>query len=290
MDKSKRLLIFLLVGAIVLRLGNAYSAAQNIASVEERPSQKETATALDDSQRVRVVRVAGNGFVPDAEVDEVGNVHLAYLAENDVYYAKSTDHGQTFGKPIRVNTEAGFAFGGAFRGPDLAIGKDNTVHVVWYNASYQQKRPQHEWGVNYSRMAKADAFEVTRNLNQKPSDNFSIAANANGDVAVVWMAGGVFVNLSQDSGIKFSAPVDLGIDPCECCGSRAKFTADGTLGVLFRDKANNERDTYLAMDKDPEGKKILANAKYSRFDSSNDATYDPLRQILEANKRMKKSN
>jgi phosphonate transport system substrate-binding protein len=50
------------------------------------------------------------------------------------------------------------------------------------------------------------------------------------------------------------------------------------------------RDTYLAMDKDPEGMKILANAKYSRFDSSNDATYDPLRQILEAKKRMKKSN
>ena len=50
------------------------------------------------------------------------------------------------------------------------------------------------------------------------------------------------------------------------------------------------RDTYLAMDKDPEGMKILANAKYSRFDSSNDATYDPLRQILEAKKRMKKAN
>ena len=50
------------------------------------------------------------------------------------------------------------------------------------------------------------------------------------------------------------------------------------------------RDTYLAMDKDPEGMKILANAKYSRFDSSNDATYDPLRQILEAKKRMKKNN
>ena len=42
------------------------------------------------------------------------------------------------------------------------------------------------------------------------------------------------------------------------------------------------------MDKDPEGKKILANAKYSRFDISNDATYDPLRKILEAKKRLKK--
>ena len=50
------------------------------------------------------------------------------------------------------------------------------------------------------------------------------------------------------------------------------------------------RDVYLAMDKDPEGMKILASAKYSRFDYTNDATYDPLRQILEAKKRMKKTN
>jgi phosphonate transport system substrate-binding protein len=50
------------------------------------------------------------------------------------------------------------------------------------------------------------------------------------------------------------------------------------------------RDVYLAMDKDPEGMKILASAKYSRFDYTNDATYDPLRQILDAKKRMKKAN
>ena len=52
--------------------------------------------------------------------------------------------------------------------------------------------------------------------------------------------------------------------------------------------ADKIRNVYLEMDKDPEGKKILANAKYSRFDPSSDSTYDPLRQILEAKKRMKK--
>ena len=52
--------------------------------------------------------------------------------------------------------------------------------------------------------------------------------------------------------------------------------------------ANKIRDVYLAMDKDPEGQAILANAKYSRFDPSTDATYDPLRSILEAKARMKK--
>ena len=54
--------------------------------------------------------------------------------------------------------------------------------------------------------------------------------------------------------------------------------------------ADEIRAIYLDMDKDPEGKKILADAKYSRFDYSDDATYDPLRKILEAKKRMKKTN
>ena len=51
--------------------------------------------------------------------------------------------------------------------------------------------------------------------------------------------------------------------------------------------AQKIREIYLGMDKDPDGKVILAKAKYSRFDPSDDATYDPLRQILEAKKRMK---
>lgn len=51
--------------------------------------------------------------------------------------------------------------------------------------------------------------------------------------------------------------------------------------------AKKIQEIYLGMDKDPDGKVILANAKYSRFDPSDDATYDPLRQILEAKKRLK---
>ncbi len=54
--------------------------------------------------------------------------------------------------------------------------------------------------------------------------------------------------------------------------------------------ADKIRTVYLEMDKDPQGKVILANSKYSRFDPSNDATYDPLRKILEAKKRLKKKD
>lgn len=48
------------------------------------------------------------------------------------------------------------------------------------------------------------------------------------------------------------------------------------------------RSVYLDMHNDPKGAEILAKAKYSRFDYTDDSTYDPLRKILEAKARMKK--
>jgi hypothetical protein len=199
-------------------------------------------------ERVRVSPVPDGGIVPDAEVDDQGVIHLVYVSSGDVFYVNSSDEGQSFTKPIRVNTEAGFAYGGAFRGPDLAVGKDATIHVVWYNAAYQQKRPKDEWGVMYSRLSPgAGTFEPTRNLNHTPSDNYSLAADQKGNVAVVWMAERVYASVSHNGGDSFSAPQDLKTDPCECCGSRAAYADDDSLAVLYRDKANNDRDTYLAI-------------------------------------------
>ena len=200
------------------------------------------------AERVRVVTVPSGGIVPDAEVDRRGVIHLAYFSNGDVWYTTSSDNGRSFRDPIRVNTEAGFAYGGGYRGPDLAVGKDERIHVVWYNAAYQQKRPKDDWGVMYSRLSEGrDSFEPARNLNQKPSDNYSLAADDKGNVAVIWMAEGVYASISKDGGDSFSAAMDLETDPCECCGSRTMFTTDETLCVLYRDKAENDRDTYLAL-------------------------------------------
>jgi len=214
--------------------------------------------------QVRVVLLSPHAIVPDAEIDSSGVIHVAYFADNDVYYTKSSNDGESFSDPLRINAEVGFASGGRFRGPDIAVGKQNRIHVVWYNDGYKQKRPEGERGVMYSRLdADGKRFEKARNLNRKPSDNFSLAADANGQVAVVWMAGGVFVNLSKDGGGTFAAPVSLKVDPCECCGSRALYLKDGNLAVLYRDKTDNIRDAYLAQL--PSGSKaISSNVKISR--------------------------
>jgi hypothetical protein len=135
-----------------------------------------------------------------------------------------------------------------YRGPDIAIGKDDQVHAVWWVNAYQRKRPKNEWGVYYSQLSPArEAFLPARNINMKPSDNYSVAADRSGNVAVFWTADNVYVNLSKDGGKTFgpSTVAHPDADSCECCATRALFDPDGRLYAIYRDKAKNKRDMYL---------------------------------------------
>lgn len=194
---------------------------------------------------VNVVRLK-NAKVPDAEVDSQGIIHVAYFSENNIYYVSSSDEGDSFGSPMRVNTEQGFASGGLFRGPDIALGVDGRVHISWYNNGYAQKRPKSEWGYMYSRMNNAKTgFESTRNINGQPCDNFSLAADDKGNVSAIWVKDGLFINRSRDGGDNFEQPVKLKADPCECCGTRSVYSDTGKLYYLYRDKEANNRDMYV---------------------------------------------
>lgn len=206
---------------------------------------------------VQAVPTPDGGQVPDAEIDDRGIIHLAYVKGGNVYYVRSDDEAKAFTKPLRVNTEANSILApNMYRGPDLALGRQGQVHVIWYNNAYQRGLPHDQWGVQYSHLnAAGAAFVPSRNLNHKPSDNYSVAADGQGNVAVVWMADGLYVNLSHDDGATFSAPRQApNADTCDCCASRAYFDKDGTLFVLYRDKRDNLRDMYLLVhSKDAEG-------------------------------------
>ena len=203
----------------------------------------------ENAERVKVVQIAQSGEVPDAEVGTAGDIHLAYVVGQNLYYVKSGDEGKTFSRPIRVNSEAGTVTSGKFRGPDLALGQNRQVHMIWYTTANQRKLPKDQHGVYYSQLGPAKkAFLPSRNLNHRPSDSFSLAADSRGTVAVFWTADGLYTNLSRDGGKTFPEAqlVHTKADPCECCATRAHFSSKGTLFTLYREKANNLRDMHLA--------------------------------------------
>ena len=196
---------------------------------------------------VTVIPTPNDGTVPDAQIDDRGVIHLVYLAGEDVCYVKSSDEGKTFSAPILVNTEQATAFGAKYRGPDLVLGKAGRIHVIWYSNAYQRKLPKEKWGVFYAHLEySGTAFTPARNLNRRPSDNYSLAADGAGKVAVFWTADGAFVNTSDDDGETFSEATKIDqADPCECCATRAFFSPGGTLYLFYREKAQNLRDMHL---------------------------------------------
>jgi|SaaInl4_135m_RNA_FD_contig_41_446402_length_1463_multi_2_in_0_out_0_2 hypothetical protein len=201
---------------------------------------------------VHLVAPPGDGIVADAEIDAAGAVHLAYVSlpdgvEQDLFYAVSNDGGETFGEPVRINANAGQVYAGGFRGPDIALGANGRVHVIWYTNGYQAKRPREEWGVHYAYMdAGGDAFVGERNINKRPSDNYSLDANDAGEVSIYWGADAGYISRSSDGGETFAEAVHIAsIDPCECCATRARYADDGTLHLAYREKADNLRDMYI---------------------------------------------
>src|ERR1041385_8512886 len=163
------------------------------------------AASVSGAPSVTVTKTPGDGAVPDAETAKDGSIHVAYVSGEDVFYVVSTNAGKTFSAPLRVNSEPGTAHpANMFRGPDLAIGQNGRVHVIWYVNAYQRKLPQDEWGVFYSHLDPGQAaFAKEVNLNHKPSDNYSLAADDKGHVAVVWMAGKLVLTVSSDNGESF---------------------------------------------------------------------------------------
>jgi hypothetical protein len=207
-------------------------------------------TVAGPSPAVLVVPVPNGGEAPDAAIDAQGRIHLVYVKAEDAYYVVSTDKGKTLSRPLRINSEPATVHPAEiFRGPVVAIGKDDQVHVVWWVNAYQRDRPKSEWGVYYSRLNPArDAFLPARNINGKPSDNYSVAADRDGNVAVIWTAGTTLsVNRSRDGGKTFGAPMAATprVDPCECCATRALFGPEHRLYAIYRDKAGNMRDMFL---------------------------------------------
>ncbi|HEX5247545.1 MAG TPA: sialidase family protein [Gaiellaceae bacterium] len=67
----------------------------------------------------------------NVSVDRAGNVYDVYTDGHDVYYSFSTDHGQTWSGPFKLNS------GGTAIMPWATAGDAGKLDVVWYQTSYR---------------------------------------------------------------------------------------------------------------------------------------------------------
>lgn len=230
------LLLFLLAAAAFMVAGVAHPA----------PAQPE----------ITLIKTPDGGIQPQVVVDRRGVTRMIYFKGNasagDIEYVRREPGSARFSSPLRVNSQAGSAVAiGTVRGPQMAIGRDGRVYVIWFGSGAAKPRgPGGGTPVLFSRLNDAGtAFTPQRNLMQytKGVDGgLSIAADRHGDVYAVWHAMGktpgeanrrVYLARSTDGGRTFAREVPVspaGLGACGCCGMKAFVDARGTLFILYR--------------------------------------------------------
>jgi hypothetical protein len=232
--------------------------------------------ATTSSVAVALARVPHGGIQPAAVVDSRGRLHLLYFAGDahggNLFYGRSTDYGQTFSTPIRVNSQEGSAIAtGTIRGGQLAIGRGGRVHVVWNGSDGAKPR-----GLINPASGKAEApflytrsdgngtvFEPQRDLTKRSygiDGGGSIAADEAGHVYAAWHAlpvgggngedqRGVWVARSADDGATFGEEQPAWSEPtgaCGCCGLQIFVGPSSALYLLYRSATSlTHRDIYI---------------------------------------------
>jgi hypothetical protein len=224
---------------------------------------------------VKLLRVPDGGIQPQAATDARGFLHLVYYSgdpfHGDLFYVRSTDAGETFSTPIRVNSQPGSAIAaGNIRGARLAIGVDGRVHVAWNGSSIAEPRTSDAKApMLYTRLdATGRAFEPQRSLIHTATGidgGGAIAADGSGHVYVFWHAPlstgkkdeadrRVWMARSSDNGKTFEperVAFDKPVGVCGCCGMNAFADSRGNVYALFRSATEMvHRDMYLLASRD----------------------------------------
>ena len=224
------------------------------------------------AQTVNLLRTPNNGIQPQTVLGRDGVLHMIYFkgdaSAGEIEYVRRRAGGKDFSQPIRVNSQPASAVAiGAVRGPQIAVGRNGRVYVIWFGPQARSGERTDSMPVFFSRLNDSGtAFEPQRNLMQYANGGdggISVAADMRGNVYAVWHATGeqpgddhrrVYLAHSTDDGKNFSrevaiSPADLGA--CGCCGMRAFADQNGTLYVLYRAAAESiHRDITLLISKD----------------------------------------
>jgi len=149
---------------------------------------------------------------------------------SNLFFARSTDGGQTFSPQQAVNSDAeGRPAGHTFH--DMTVGPDGTLYVAWLDGREQE-----------AAQAEAEAAGTVR-----PVGTASGHAHEPPPVpgTQVWVAS------SKDRGLTFSAGTVVAREACQCCRTTIEVAGDGTLFVAWRHIfPNSERDIALATSTD----------------------------------------
>lgn len=203
----------------------------------------------------------------DTGMDHAGMQHGAgappdrHLSSMDLYFARSTDGGRRFSKPVRVNRAPGQVWGFAVSKPKVAIAPTGTIHIAYPANAVSSVPGKSVLVMYYTRSTDGGkSFEQPRLLHQIPAldqsafmDGGFTSAHAFGSIGVapdgsvhaIWVdtrdwdrergAGTAYYSRSTDDGKTFTPEAAaLPTDVCPCCQIMLAFDAASNVFVGAR--------------------------------------------------------
>ena len=186
---------------------------------------------------------------PSLAVDARGTLYLAWhdfrKGNQDIYFSRSTDGGQTFGRNVRVNDDSDTA--GQFN-PSLAVDADGTVYLAWHDLRAGQS------DIYFAASRDGGAtFSANRRLNDDRGEAYqfhpSLGAGRKGAVAVAWEdyrngRADVYLAYSADGGATFRPNVRINSDrrPADHLHAGLAVGEQDELAVIWEDQRDDRRD------------------------------------------------
>jgi len=172
-------------------------------------------------------------------------MNLLYVARSkdgkqDLLFSKSHNVGDTFSKPIRVNSEAGEVSAHGENGPKLRQGKGRWLFSAWVgNRDIKFAR-----SVNFGR-SFTPAIRVNDDAGEASQSFFAMEVAPDGTPFIAWLDGrdnktdtpgtsSLYIARSLDRGATFEKNVKIAGDICPCCHPSITFGDDGKIFVSWR--------------------------------------------------------
>jgi len=186
-------------------------------------------------------------------------VFLTFVRDGAIMVLRSADRGRTFDEVSAIRPTGRIAVGN-HRGPRIAVTEQALVVTAIVG---EQGGGKDGDIVAYRSTDEGRTWSPAIVLNSVPGSAreglLGTAANANGLVAAVWLdlrhtGTRIFAAVSRDGAATWAHDAEVYASPsgsvCECCHPSAVVSADGRVGVMFRNQVEGHRDMYLAWSQD----------------------------------------
>jgi hypothetical protein len=187
-----------------------------------------------------------DGEQPVFTVDSKGVIRLVFGKGDQIFYATSSDGGDTFGEPVTVARIEGMHLG-MTRGPQLATSKDfSIVTAIDKHGNIHSFKLTH----------KTDQWKKISNVNDSnasaPEGLMSVSADDKNNFYATWLD----LRYDQKNNICFSSLTGTNWSAnrfaykspeshvCECCKPSIAVKGN-TIAIMFRNWLKGSRDLYL---------------------------------------------